>query len=163
MLEREEWKRKGVRDVLGKEEGVCGCSCRSLRPAGGRGSFSKGFGMLVRPASKAFLFAWPGNDGIRHSRRRLGGDRHFGHFGFSPQVAGALGCDSERNQRFVADDSGQATVEYVVVLAGVLCVVAGLGALGNAFESGLVMEHVLAAASHHVQGSAGGLLDVFAY
>lgn len=50
-----------------------------------------------------------------------------------------------------------------MVLAGILCVVAGLGALGNAFESGLVLEHVLAAASHHVQGSAGGLLDVFAY
>lgn len=117
----------------------------------------------MRPAGEACLLSRPGNDGVRHPRRRFGGYRHPGHIGFSSQTAGALGCDSERDQRFVAVDSGQAAVEYVVVLAGILCVVAGLGALGNAFESGLVLEHVLAAASHHVQGSAGGLLDVFAY
>lgn len=63
----------------------------------------------------------------------------------------------------MSDDAGQATVEYAVVLAGLLCVVAGLAALQDAFGSGLVTEHALAAASHHVEGSVGGLLDVFAY
>lgn len=149
--------------MLGKKEGVCGRSCWSLSSAGGGGPFSKGLGSLVRLAREACVLARSGNDGIRHPGRRFGGYRHFGHFGFPSQAAGALGRNSERDQRFVADDSGQATVEYVVILAGVLCVLAGLGALGNAFESGLVMEHILAAASHHVQGSAGGLLDVFAY
>lgn len=54
-------------------------------------------------------------------------------------------------------------VEYVAVLFGILCVVAGLGALQSAFGSGLVTEHALAAASHHVQGGLGGLLDALAY
>lgn len=142
-------------------------SCRSggqdaLAP-GERLLIAKARGVLLRLKIEACLLAGAGNDGIRHLGGRIGGDSHIGHFGFPPEAARAVGCDSERHQRLVGGDAGQATVEYVVVLAGFLCVIAGLAALQNAFGSGLVTEHALTAASHHVGGSAGGLLDVFSY
>lgn len=131
--------------------------------SGERPLVAKACGVLLRRKVEACLLARAGNDGICHFGGRIGGDSHTGHFGFSSEAARALGCDSERHQRLVSDDAGQATVEYVVVLAGLLCLIAGLAALQDAFGSGLVTEHALAAASHHVGGSAGGLLDVFAY
>lgn len=60
-------------------------------------------------------------------------------------------------------ESGQSTVEFAVVTAAVLAVVIGLGALWRAFESGMFVEHALAAASHHVQGAIGALVDVFMF
>lgn len=61
------------------------------------------------------------------------------------------------------DASGQSTVEFAVVTAAVLAVVAGLGALWRAFEGGMFVEHAVASASHHVQGALGGLVDVFMF
>ena len=50
------------------------------------------------------------------------------------------------------------------MLAGLLCVVIGLGALSNAFSDGLFVRHALASASHHVQAAAlGSVGDVFSY
>lgn len=134
-----------------------------LPASGERPLIAKARGVLLRLKVEACLLAWAGDDGICHFGGRVGGDSHIGHFGFSPKAARVVGRDSERHQCFVSDDAGQATVEYAVVLAGLLCVVAGLAALQDAFGSGLVTEHALAAASHHVEGSVGGLLDVFAY
>ena len=60
--------------------------------------------------------------------------------------------------------SGQGTVEYAIVLAGLLCVVVGLGALSNALSDGLFVQHALVSASHHVQAAAlGSVGDVFSY
>ena len=50
-----------------------------------------------------------------------------------------------------------------MVLAAFACVVVGLGALWRLFESGLVVDHALTAASHHLQASAMGIVDVFVF
>ena len=72
----------------------------------------------------------------------------------------------DRHRRWhqqLVGDSGQATVEYVVVLAAFACLVAGLGALWRVFESGMVVDHALLAASHHLQTSAMGIVDAFVF
>ena len=63
-----------------------------------------------------------------------------------------------------ADARGQGTVEFVVVAAAFLVVVAVGGLLWQALEGGLFVEHALASASHHVQmTAAGNVVDVFLY
>lgn len=60
--------------------------------------------------------------------------------------------------------AGQSTVEYVVVLAALLAVVVGLGALVHLFSDGTVTNHAVFSASHHVGGdSLGAVLDVFTF
>lgn len=59
---------------------------------------------------------------------------------------------------------GQSTVEYAIILAAFLAVVLGLGALWHLFDAGLVVDHALQSASHHLwQVSEGALIDVFLY
>lgn len=61
-------------------------------------------------------------------------------------------------------NAGQSTVEYAVIFAGFLALVIGLGAVWRLFETGLVLEHALQSASHHLQQVAeGAWLDVFLY
>ena len=50
--------------------------------------------------------------------------------------------------------SGQSTVEYAIVLAAFLALVIGLGAMADLFQSGLVVEHALQSASHHLKDVA---------
>lgn len=57
----------------------------------------------------------------------------------------------------------QSTVEYAVVVAALLCIVIGLGALFRVLESGLIVEHAVTAASHAVFTIVGGAADVFSY
>lgn len=68
-------------------------------------------------------------------------------------------ADKMRSER------GQGTVEYAVVLAGVLCMVVALGVvLAKAMGEGLFVEHALMSASHHLQLAAlGSVADVFAF
>lgn len=62
------------------------------------------------------------------------------------------------------DESGQATVEYAVITGAFLVIAIALAALWRQVESGLLVEHALAAASHHVQLTAPGFLaDIFLY
>ena len=59
---------------------------------------------------------------------------------------------------------GQATVEFAVVLFAFLAIVLGLGALSNFMQSGAIVEHAVAGASHAVGGSdTGAWADVLAY
>lgn len=74
-----------------------------------------------------------------------------------------MGCHRQRHQRLVADDAGQGTVEYAVVTAALLSVVVAMGALWRLFSSGLVVTHALGAASHHLQGALGWVVDIFSY
>ena len=60
-------------------------------------------------------------------------------------------------------ESGQSTVEYAVILGAFMAVVVGLGALLRAVDAGTFVDHALSAASHHLQLSAAGVIDVFAY
>ena len=54
-------------------------------------------------------------------------------------------------------------MEYAVVMAAMLCVIAVLGMLGNAVDAGLFVQHAIASASHSLQNSLGGAIDVFCY
>lgn len=59
---------------------------------------------------------------------------------------------------------GQSTVEFAIVCAAFLTVVIALGALWRIFDLGLVMDHALQSASHHLsQVASGAWLDVFLY
>lgn len=60
--------------------------------------------------------------------------------------------------------AGQATVEYVVVFAGFLAMVIGLGVVVDFLESGLVVQHALQSASHHMQSAlTAAWADVLLY
>lgn len=60
--------------------------------------------------------------------------------------------------------SGQSTVEYAIVFAAFLALVLGLGAMADLFQSGMVVEHALQSASHHLKNVAtGAWVDVLLY
>ena len=61
-------------------------------------------------------------------------------------------------------ERGQGTVEFAVVTAAFLGMLAAFGMLWRCLESGLFVEHALLSASHHVQLAApGSVADVFLY
>ncbi|TGY74159.1 hypothetical protein E5332_03430 [Enterorhabdus sp. NM05_H27] len=60
-------------------------------------------------------------------------------------------------------ETGQGTVEYAVVTAGVVCVIVALGALWRILSAGIVVNHALMAASHHLEGALGWAFDIFSY
>lgn len=61
-------------------------------------------------------------------------------------------------------ESGQATVEYAIVLTGVLALVLGLGVLHSFLQDGALVTHALQSSSHGIEnvcaGSAKDVLDV---
>lgn len=79
----------------------------------------------------------------------------------------STGCSDGVSRGFsirIVDNAGQGTVEYAVILFAFLSVVVGLGAMWHAFDSGLLVEHALQSASHHVSSAApGAFADVFMY
>lgn len=59
---------------------------------------------------------------------------------------------------------GQSTVEFAVVAAGFIALVVALGALWRFASGGALVEHALAAASHHLQAAAPAFIsDIFLY
>ena len=84
-----------------------------------------------------------------------------------------MGCDLGRNQQLVGPRSvlradfgrkGQGTVEYAVVLSGVIAVFLACAALWRAFESGSFVERAVSAASHHIgSGLVGAIADVLLF
>ncbi len=59
---------------------------------------------------------------------------------------------------------GQGSVEYALVLFAFLGVLAGLGLLGDLLDAGVLLEHALQSASHHISSAApGAFSDVFMY
>ena len=63
----------------------------------------------------------------------------------------------------LAADSGQGTVEFAVVMAGLLSIIIGLGALWHLWDQGIVVSHALRSASHVINASLGWIADVFVY
>lgn len=72
-----------------------------------------------------------------------------------------------RHQRIVgklADQKGQATVEYAVIVAAFLAMAVALGMFWHMLDDGLLVEHALAVASHHIQSVAPATIaDIFLY
>ncbi|NGM17209.1 hypothetical protein [Xiamenia xianingshaonis] len=61
-------------------------------------------------------------------------------------------------------ESGQSTVEFAVVTAAFMAVVAGLAALWHAASDGTFSVHALMAASHSVDLTLpGGIADILLY
>ena len=61
-------------------------------------------------------------------------------------------------------ERGQSTVEFAVVTAGFVAASVALAALWHAFGDGLLVEHALAVASHHIQAVAPvTVADIFFY
>ena len=59
---------------------------------------------------------------------------------------------------------GQSTVEFAVVMAGFMSLTVALATLWHALDSGLILNHVLAVASHHIQAVAPvTITDIFLY
>lgn len=59
---------------------------------------------------------------------------------------------------------GQGTVEFAVVLFGFLALATALGVLWRSLESGLLVQHALQSASHHLETVVPGVIaDVFLY
>ncbi|WP_080802067.1 hypothetical protein [Arabiibacter massiliensis] len=61
-------------------------------------------------------------------------------------------------------EGGQGTVEFALVTVAFVAMLVALGALWRGLEGGMLVEHALSAASHHVQLAApGSTADVFLY
>ena len=59
---------------------------------------------------------------------------------------------------------GQSSVEYAIVFAAFLAMILGLGVIANFLESGLVLEHALQSASHHLKDAVtAAWADVLLY
>lgn len=72
----------------------------------------------------------------------------------APRLAGGRACPQ----------SGQSTVEFALVAAAFLAVIAGLGALWRLASGGALIEHALATASHCVESaSPQAMADVLLY
>ena len=50
-----------------------------------------------------------------------------------------------------------------VVMAGLLTIIVGLGALWHLWDTGTIVSHALRSASHMVNGLLGWVADVFVY
>lgn len=108
-----------------------------------------------------------GDHGIRDPRRSVGRDSHTRDNGVQTPAPGAVERHLGRDQQLVGtivEDSGQSTVEFAVVMAGFLAVTVALGALWRALSDGLLVEHALAVASHHIRAVAPvTIVDIFLY
>lgn len=110
---------------------------------------------------------------ICHPGWRARSDRHHSHHGVQAKDPRTLGCHRYRDQQSLRKvcilfgrkgRSGQSTVEFAIITAGLLAFVIGLGALWHALDSGLLVEHALVAASHHlVDVPAAFLADIFRF
>lgn len=60
-------------------------------------------------------------------------------------------------------ERGQSTIEYAIVLGASLCIIVAAGALVDLISDGTLSRHIVSAASHNIQGSAGGMVDVFCF
>ena len=77
---------------------------------------------------------------------------------------GVVSCLRRRVRFVLRKCAGQGSVEYALVLFAFLGVIAGLGLLGNVLDAGVLIEHALQSASHHLSSAApGALSDVFMY
>ena len=61
-------------------------------------------------------------------------------------------------------ERGQATVEFAVITAGFLAMMLALSAVWHAIGDGLLVDHAIAVASHHLQTAAlATVSDIFLY
>lgn len=87
---------------------------------------------------------------------------HVAEFGRTPGARRLAAA--RRVASALSRERGQSTVEFAVVTAGFLAATVALSALWHAFGDGMLVEHALAVASHHLQGVAPTTwADIFLY
>ena len=83
-----------------------------------------------------------------------------------PFLRGSTGfeADDMKALKSLAKVEGQSSVEYAIVFAAFLAVVIGLGAMADLLGSGLILDHALQSASHHLKDVASAAWsDIFLY
>lgn len=66
--------------------------------------------------------------------------------------------------RVASNERGQATVEFALVTAGFIAATVALAAFWHAIADGLLADHAVAVASHHLQTAAlPTITDIFLY
>lgn len=66
------------------------------------------------------------------------------------------------SNRFILSSSGQSTIEFAIVTLALLFIVIACGAIWRLSDEGLLIEHTLSNASHHLSEAAAGVIgDVF--
>lgn len=82
-----------------------------------------------------------------------------------PSPRESTGCEQARViGRAIRGATGQGTVEYALVLFAFLSMVAGMATMWHALDAGMLVEHALQSASHHIASVApGAFADVFMY
>ncbi len=95
--------------------------------------------------------------------RRACGDCDYRDHCLQAKAARALGRDIQWDKRLVADERGQSSVEYAIVLSALLCVLVGIGALMGVLDEGVFVHHAVTSASHCLQSSLTGITDLFCF
>ena len=126
-------------------------------------------------------------DRVCNPCRRVGGHCHSGdcrvpsqsartmgrHRGWYEQAVGVVSRSRMAFRYRVArschgkallSERGQATVEFAVITAGFLAMMLALSAVWHAIGDGLLVDHAIAVASHHLQTAAlATVSDIFLY
>ncbi len=74
----------------------------------------------------------------------------------STQACVHIGTVEARRATSQRNGSGQASVEYAVVLVGFLALIIALGALHSFLEDGALIEHALQSSSHAIERICSG-------
>ena len=62
----------------------------------------------------------------------------------------------------IFDDNGQSTIEFAIVAASMIIIVVSLSLIWKLGDNGILIEHAIKSASHHIQEAAIGIIgDVF--
>lgn len=124
-------------------------------------------GFFRAPADDVKVRTRAGYDRIRHSCWRACCDRYHRDNALQTKAPRIMECHSRRDKWSLstrAGKCGQSTVEFAIITAGLLALVIALGTLWHALDQGLLVEHALSAASHHlIDVPAAFIADIFRY
>lgn len=117
--------------------------------------------VVRKSAGEIEVYERSGYNGVRHFGWCFSRNCHRGHHRFQAEASRVVDRHFRWNQQLVGA-SGQSSVEFALVAAGLLVVILAFGLLFQKLESGLFVQHALASASHHLR-SLGSIADIFAY
>lgn len=144
------------------KDGQDGCLVESVE----LGGWLHGESFDVRKKARR-LGARPGHDGIRHSRGCSRGHRDSGNHDFPAETRRAVERDcggDKRPIRRASGQEGQSTVEFAVVMAAFIVLVVALSVFWHMLSDGVVVEHALGSASHHLASvHAPFIVDILRY
>ena len=104
----------------------------------------------------------------------FGSNSNFSYRNIQTKIARALGLDRKWNELSlkrtlgalgskIMSSKAQSSVEFAIVAIVILIIALGVGSIANRLNDGTFVDHAIASASHNIENSFGGLIDVFAY